>query len=173
MSQYKKFINEVKDFPKTGIDFYDISPLLSNPEFFRKAIKEIAKQCSFEKIDKIISIESRGFLFAAPLALEMNTGLVMIRKPGKLPGVCHQMKHNSEYSESTLEIQEDSVKKGEKVLIIDDLLATGGTTLAAIKLVETLGAKVVRLGFLIEVEKFKAREKLTNYSTFSLIRYEK
>ena len=171
-TNYKEHITKYNDFPKVGVEFYDISSLLSKPEIFKEAIKEIAKQFREKGIDKIVGIESRGFLFAAPLALELNVGLVMLRKPNKLPGVCLQYPYLSEYSSSKLEIQENALKPDEKVLIIDDLLATGGTILIAIDLVESLGAKVVSLGFLIEVEKFKSREKLSNYSIFSLIKYE-
>lgn len=174
MFDYKSFIKEVRDFPKEGILFQDLTPLIENKDAFKSAIQEMSEQYKdrvyFPKIDKIVGIESRGFLFAAPIAIELETGLVMIRKRGKLPRKVLRQFHELEYGKAALDIHEDSIKKGENILIIDDLLATGGTISAAIRLVEKLKGNIVGLCFLIEIESFKGREK-TDYPVYSLIKY--
>lgn len=174
MIDYKQFIKEVKDFPKDGVVFQDLSPLIEDKTIFQAAISEMAEQYKdktiYPKIDKIIGIESRGFLFAAPLAIALNTGLSMARKKGKLPGEIVREYHPLEYGASALDMHIESIKEGENVLIVDDLLATGGTVSAAIKLVERLKGNIVGLCFLIEIESFKASDKL-KYPIYSLIKY--
>jgi len=170
MNDYKLFIKEVKDFPKKGIVFQDLTPLIEDKTMFKASIQEMAEHYK-EKIDKIVGIESRGFLFAAPLAVALNTGLVMARKKGKLPREFAREYHLLEYGTTALDMHLDSIKEGEKILIVDDLLATGGTVSAAIKLVEKLKGDIIGLCFLIEVESFKARKKF-KYPVYSLIKYE-
>lgn len=167
----KDEIRVVEDFPSKGISFKDITTLLKDAKSLRKCIDQLAERFSQTNADLIVGPESRGFIFATPLAYMLNAGFVPVRKPGKLPAetVCYE--YELEYGTDKLEIHRDSIKLGQRVLIVDDLLATGGTMYAAAKLVEKLGGEVVGMGFLIELEDLKGREKLKGYNVESLIKY--
>lgn len=173
MINYKEYIKEVQNFPKEGIKFLDFTPLIEDKYGFVNSIYDMTSQYENKvEIDKIIGIESRGFLFAAPMSFQLSTGLVMIRKKGKLPREIFREYHSLEYGKASLDMHVDSIKEGDRVLIVDDLLATGGTISAAIRLVEKAKGIIVGLCFLIEIESFKGREKL-KYPVYSLIKYEK
>ncbi|HHX80469.1 MAG TPA: adenine phosphoribosyltransferase [Acholeplasmataceae bacterium] len=168
---YKKFIAAVENFPIDGILFRDITPLMADGEAFRSACAEL-KDFAIEKgAELIVGPESRGFIFGCPIAYELKIGFVPIRKPNKLPRETISVSYSLEYGSNTLCIHKDAIKKGQKVLIIDDLLATGGTMKAAIDLVEKLGGVVVGLGFLIELEDLKGRDLLKGYDYKTLIKY--
>ena len=167
----KDYIRSVPDFPKPGILFRDITPLLSSPEAFGKAVQMMADHFSDRKIDAIAAAEARGFLFAAPLALKLNTALVPIRKPGKLPYKTLSYSYDLEYGSDLLQIHTDAVSDGAHVLIVDDLLATGGTVDACCKLIEKAGGKIVACAFLIELSDLAGRKKISQYEVMSLIKY--
>ncbi|HAM95875.1 MAG: Adenine phosphoribosyltransferase [Candidatus Azambacteria bacterium GW2011_GWB2_46_37] len=167
----KQKIREILDFPTPGIKFKDITPLLEDPESFKEAIDGLVDFFRDIKINKVVGIDARGFLLASAVAYLLNAGMVIVRKKGKLPHQTIVREHDLEYGRGTLEIHVDAIKKGERVLVIDDVLATGGTADAAVKLVEHLGGDVVGLGFLLELSYFPGREKLKNYNINSLIIY--
>lgn len=167
----KDYIATVEGFPKEGISFKDITPLMQNGEAFKYACLEIAKFAKEVNATIIVGPESRGFIFGCPVAYELNIGFVPIRKPGKLPREVVSVNYSLEYGTNTLCMHKDAVKKGDRVLIIDDLLATGGTVKATIDLVEGLGATVVGAAFLIELSDLKGKEKLENIPTKVLINY--
>ncbi|MCA9106992.1 MAG: adenine phosphoribosyltransferase [Planctomycetales bacterium] len=167
----KTFIRDVPDFPKPGILFKDITPLLSHPDAFRESVRRIADQFRETKLDVIVAAEARGFIFAAPVALELGVGFVPIRKPGKLPFDRLGHDYELEYGTDRLEIHVDGVKPGDRVLVIDDLLATGGTVGACVQLLEKCGAQVVACAFAIELGFLNGRDKLTPHPIFSLIEY--
>jgi len=167
----KKLIRSVKDYPKKGVVFRDITTLLKNGKAFKKAVDQLYKKYEGKKIDLVVAVESRGFILGGALANRLGVGFVPVRKFGKLPADRIEQKYDLEYGTDSLEIHKDAVKKGQKVLIVDDLLATGGTLQAACKLVEKLGGKVVGILVLIELSFLKGREKLQNYELFSLIKY--
>jgi adenine phosphoribosyltransferase len=167
----KKLIRSVKDYPKKGVVFRDITTLLKNGKAFKKAVDQLYKIYEGKKIDLVVAVESRGFILGGALANRLGVGFVPVRKFGKLPADRIEQKYDLEYGTDSLEIHKDAVKKGQKVLIVDDLLATGGTLQAACKLVEKLGGKVVGILVLIELSFLKGREKLQNYELFSLIKY--
>lgn len=169
--ELKKTIRDVPDFPQKDILFKDITTLLKDNDAFHKAIKLIVKECKKYKIDKIAGIESRGFIFGSPAAYEIKTGFVPIRKPGKLPAKTISESYDLEYGTDSIEIHEDAVIKGDKVVIIDDLLATGGTAQAACNLIEKCGGDVVLCIFLIELDFLKGRDKLKGRNVCSLINY--
>ena len=171
ISSLKTQVRSIPDFPKKGILFRDITPLLGDAKSFREIIAELARVARKHKVDVVIGIESRGFIFGAPLATKLGVGFVPIRKKGKLPWRTHRMPCVLEYGEEVLEIHEDAVKRGQKVMIIDDLLATGGTAGAAAKLVESIGGKVAVIAFVIELTALQGREKLKDYEVFSLMKY--
>ncbi len=171
MIDLKKIIRDIPDFPKKGILFKDITPILSHPEAFRLVVDQLAEDMQKKKIDVLVGIESRGFIFSPVLAYKLGVGFVPVRKKGKLPYKTEQMAYALEYGEATLEIHQDALKKGARVAIVDDLLATGGTALAAAKLVEKLGGKVEKISFLVELLFLHGRDKLAGYDTFSLIQY--
>jgi adenine phosphoribosyltransferase len=156
----KDHIREIPDFPKPGILFYDISTLLANADAWHFAIKELAQAVSIFKPDLLAGIESRGFLLAAPLALELGLGFTMIRKQGKLPGPCVKYEYQLEYGSDILEVQDDAVKPDQKLVLLDDLLATGGTMVAATELLKKVGANVVGSACIIELNFLNARKKL-------------
>ena len=164
-----KIIRNVPDFPKPGIQFKDITTLLSDPAALRFTIEALAKKFSGEKIDVIAGIESRGFIFGTPLATHLSVGFIPIRKPGKLPSAIHRVSYALEYGQDSLEIHQDAVKPGQRVLIIDDLLATGGTAQAATQLIEKCGGTVVGLGFVIELAFLRGRERLSPHKVISLL----
>lgn len=167
----KDKIRVIEDFPAKGISFKDITTLLKDAEGLRDCINQLAEKFKGLEIDVVVGPESRGFIFATPLAYILGTGFVPVRKPGKLPGETEKYEYNLEYGTDSLEIHKDAIKPGQKVLIVDDLLATGGTMIATAKLVETLGGEVAGLGFLIELEDLKGRERLSKYKVESLIKY--
>jgi adenine phosphoribosyltransferase len=171
--ELEKIIRDVPDFPKKGIIFKDITTLLQDGEAFRLALNRMLKKYldADAKIDKVMGIEARGFIFAGVLAYKLGCGFVPARKPGKLPYRTIREEYTLEYGTNALEIHEDAFKAGEKVLIVDDLLATGGTALAAALLVEKLGGEVAGIEFLIELDFLKGREKLAKYPVHSLITY--
>lgn len=167
----KKKIREIPDWPQKGISFKDITSLLSDPLSFKYAIDKLAKPFADKKIDKCVGIDARGFLLAAPIAYKLKAGLTIIRKKGKLPFKTVSQAYFLEYGKNELEMHIDSINKGDKVLIVDDVLATGGTANATSKIVEKLGGKIVALVFLIELTELKGREKLKNHKVYSLISY--
>jgi len=167
----EKYIRDIPDFPKKGILFRDITTLLNNKTAFKKAIDSLAAQVKGKKIDYIIAAESRGFIFGSALAYKLGCGLVPVRKPGKLPYKTFCASYALEYGTDSLEIHQDAVKKGAKVLILDDLLATGGTAKAMVELATRLGAKIAGIVFLIELTFLNGREKLKDLPVYTVIKY--
>jgi adenine phosphoribosyltransferase len=168
--QLRNYIRNIPDFPKPGINFKDISPLLANGEAFSECISELAVHMPADT-DAIVGIESRGFLFGAALAQLTGIGFVPIRKPGKLPADTHAIEYELEYGTGVLEIHRDALSKGHKVVVVDDLLATGGTAAATIELIEQLGAKVEACLFVIELDFLAGREKLSPTPVHSILHY--
>jgi len=164
-------IRDVPDFPKPGISFKDITPLLLDPGRFRRALELMAAPFGGSEVRRVVSIESRGFLLGAPIALLLDAGLVPIRKPGKLPGARGRVEYALEYGTDALEMHRDAVGQGDRVLIVDDVLATGGTAEAAAKLVRAHGAQVMGYTFLIELDFLKGRERLRNERVEALLHY--
>ena len=171
MEDLKAYIREVPDFPKPGILFYDITTLLQDPLALRMTVDRFVWFFSQKHIDKVVGIESRGFIFAPTVAYNLNAGFVPVRKPGKLPYQAAKQGYDLEYGTDAIEMHNDAVKPGEQVLIVDDLIATGGTALAAAKLVESLGGHVAGFGFLVELTFLPGRQKLQGYEVQSLIQY--
>jgi len=169
--QLENTIRLIPDFPKKGIQFRDITTLLNDKKAFRKAINSLAKRLKDKEIDYIVAAEARGFIFGSALAYKLNCGFVPVRKPGKLPHKSFRHTYSLEYGEDSLEIHQDAFPKNSKVVILDDLLATGGTTLALIKLVEKLKAKIIDIVFLVELCELKGRDKFKKHPMFSLIKY--
>jgi adenine phosphoribosyltransferase len=165
-------IRTVPHFPKQGVMFKDITTLLQDANAFRRAIDEMMSHFRGRRIDKVVSAESRGFILGSAIAYELGAGFVPLRKPGKLPWKKLREEFNTEYSKDAFEIHEDAIQKGESVLIVDDLLATGGTLEAATKLVKRLGGDVAGIAVLIELSFLKGREKLKDYDVFTLINYD-
>jgi len=170
MTEIKSLIRTIPDFPKKGILFRDITPVLKDPKAFKKVIDAFQRNTPVD-IDKVVAIESRGFIFGAALAVNLGVGFVPIRKSGKLPGKTIKAKYDLEYGTDTLEIHEDAIEKGDKVVLIDDLLATGGTALASCHLIEKSGGIVKKILFLVELDDLKGCEKLKGYDLFSLIHF--
>lgn len=164
-------IRDIPDFPQKGIIFKDITPLIGDPKGFKATLDRLAEVCKGKNVDAIVALESRGFLFGAPLAYNLGVGIIPIRKKGKLPSETFQMEYSLEYGTNVVEIHRDALAPGQRVLIVDDLLATGGTALAAAKLVEKLGAVVTGLVFVIELTFLQGRDKLAGYDVTSLICY--
>jgi adenine phosphoribosyltransferase len=171
MDHLKQLIREVPDFPKPGINFYDITTLLKHPEGLRNTVDALAAEFEGQTVDSVIGVEARGFIFAPALAYHLKAGFVPVRKPKKLPAECASISYDLEYGQDTLQIHRDAVGDGHRVIIADDLLATGGTARAVVDLVEQLGGKVVGLAFVVELEFLPGREKLTGYDVRSLIKY--
>lgn len=167
----KEKIRVIDGFPVDGISFKDITTLLKDAGALNECINQMAEKFKDINVDVVVGPESRGFIFATPLAYLLKTGFVPVRKPGKLPAETISYEYSLEYGMDSLEIHKDSIIPGQKVLIVDDLLATGGTMFAAAKLVEKLGGEVVGLGFLIELEDLNGRERLSNYKVESLVKY--
>ena len=165
------FIRDIPDFPKPGILFKDITPLLADPPAFQEAIDQMAAHYRGRPIDTVAAVEARGFLFAAPLALHLKMPLIPLRKPGKLPYKTHSLQYDLEYGSAELQVHIDGVHKGARVLLVDDLLATGGTMKAGCQLVEKAGGAVVGCCFLVELTFLGGREKLAPHEVFSLIHY--
>lgn len=171
MEDLKALIREVPDFPKPGILFYDITTLLKDPVGLHRAVDALADHYVGRKIDRVVGIEARGFIFAPTVAYRLNAGFVPVRKPKKLPAQVARTSYNLEYGQDALEIHRDAINQGEEVLIIDDLLATGGTAAAVAGLVESLGGRVAGAGFLIELSFLKGREKLPRYDLHAVLTY--
>ena len=171
MIQLKKHIREVQDFPQKGINFIDITTLLKNPSIFRETVNIFANHYKNNDIKKVVGIESRGFIFGSVLAYLLKAGFVPVRKPGKLPAETISEEYKLEYGTDGVEIHRDAIEKGESVIIVDDLLATGGTMAATAKLVEKLGGKIIEIAVIIELEFLNGRKKLKNLPIFSLIKY--
>ncbi len=164
-------IRDVPDFPKKGILFKDITTLLKDARAFKSAVDQIGSRFFGRDVDLVVCMESRGFIIGAPLAYNLGAGFVPVRKPGKLPAACIKEEYALEYGTSALEIHEDAIEPGQRVLVVDDLLATGGTVRATIDLVERLGGKTIGAAFLIELTFLNGRSRLQGYEVFSLIRY--
>ena len=167
----KSLIRDIPDFPKKGILFKDITTLLKNPEGLHQAADELGRLIEPHHPDQIVGIESRGFIFGSILAYKFKAGFIPVRKKGKLPGKTLMESYELEYGTSELEIHHDAILQGTHIAVIDDLLATGGTAQATIRLIEKLGGKVMAVGFLVELAFLKGREKLNGYNVFSLIQY--
>jgi len=165
------FIRDIADFPRPGVVFKDITPLLADPVAFRDAVDGLAAPFASAGVDKVAGVEARGFLFAAPVAYRFGGGFVPVRKAGKLPWQIEQQEYELEYGTDLLEIHRDAVAPGERVLIVDDVLATGGTAAATARLIERLGATVVGFAFVIELEFLGGRAKIDGYDTVSLVTY--
>ena len=172
MNNLKALIREVPDFPKPGINFYDITTLLKHPEGLRQTVDALAAEFEGVKIDSVVGIEARGFIFAPALAYHLGAGFVPVRKPKKLPAARASISYDLEYGQDTLEIHRDAIEDGHRVIIADDLLATGGTAKAAANLVEKLGGKIEGLVFVVELEFLLGRKKLDGYDVRSLIKYQ-
>ena len=171
MHDFSRFIREVPDFPKPGISFKDITPLLGNPTVFHKVIDEFALRYKLEAIDAVVGIDARGFIFASALAYRLGVGFVPIRKSGKLPFDKYEVTYDLEYGSDTVAIHRDAFSKGSRVLICDDLLATGGTLAASVSLIKKLEGHIVGVAVLIELTELNGREKVPDYDIFSLIKY--
>jgi adenine phosphoribosyltransferase len=171
MSRLGSLIRDVPDFPKKGIIFKDITPLLADPAGFAQAIDLIATRYRDDKIDLVVGVESRGFIFGAAVALKLNAGFIPVRKPGKLPSKTQRIDYQLEYGSDALEIHLDAIRPGQRVLMVDDLLATGGTMRACCDLVTQLGGEVVGTAFVIELAFLPGRKKLANYEVFSILTY--
>jgi adenine phosphoribosyltransferase len=164
-------IREVPDFPKPGILFYDITTLLKDGDTFREVIDRMADAVKDERIDLVVGMESRGFIFAAPLADRLGAGFVPVRKLGKLPAETIEVEYDLEYGTATLEIHRDAIKQGQRVLVVDDLLATGGTVIGTIELVRRLGGEIAGLSFMVELASLGGRAKLGEFAIHTLIAY--
>jgi len=171
MDELRRIIRDVPDFPQKGIVFKDITPLLANPEAFRKAVDLMAEPLRGRDFDLLVGIESRGFIFAAALAYALGKGKVPVRKPGKLPAKTVEISYQLEYGSDRLEMHEDAIRHGQRVVIVDDVLATGGTARGVANLVEKVGGEVSGLSFFIELDFLKGREKLGGYDVRSVLSY--
>jgi len=170
--ELKKYIRSIKDFPIKGIMFRDITTLLKDPEAVNKTLKYLVTFTNGIKIDKVVGIESRGFIFGSLLAQKLDVGFILARKPGKLPAETESETYQLEYGEDKIEIHKDAISKGDKVLLHDDLLATGGTAVAAAKLIEKLGGEIVQVSLIIELAFLNGREKLKGFPVKSVITYD-
>ena len=168
----KALVRTVPDFPKPGILFYDITTLLKDRLGFARLIDALTEHYLNDDIELVLGIEARGFIFGPALAYRLNAGFVPVRKPKKLPAEVLQWKYDLEYGQDTLEIHKDAIQPGQRVLVCDDLLATGGTAKAAAAMVENLGGKIYGMGFVVELDGLKGRDKLKGYDVFSLLHYE-
>ncbi|MGA7623516.1 MAG: adenine phosphoribosyltransferase [Candidatus Acidiferrales bacterium] len=173
MSDLKTLIREIPDYPKPGILFYDLTTLLKDPKGFHSLVDQLCEQYKGHEVDIVAGIEARGFIFAPALAYRLNAGFVPVRKPKKLPGKTSSVTYQLEYGSDQLDIHEDAIRPGQSVLICDDLLATGGTAAAAVKLIAQLGGKVVGAAFAVELTFLNGRAKLPGVRVFSLLKYDK
>ncbi len=169
---FKQLIRQVPDFPKPGILFYDITTLLKDKVGFAKLIDSLGQCYIGRRVDLVMGIEARGFIFGPALAYRLNAGFVPVRKPKKLPAETARWTYELEYGQDTLEVHKDAIQPGQSVIIVDDLLATGGTALATVKLVESLGGKVASLAFIVELDFLKGRDRLSGYEVISLLHYD-
>lgn len=167
----KKYIADIPDFPETGVLFRDVTPLLADQAAYKEAVRLLADFAKDKQVDLIAGPEARGFLFGCPVAMELNCGFVPVRKPGKLPREIVSKSYELEYGTNEIQMHSDSVKPGQNVLIVDDLLATGGTVEAAVSLIEQMGGNVVGIAFLIELEALKGRDLLKGYDVYSVLKY--
>jgi adenine phosphoribosyltransferase len=172
VSDIKKTIREIPDFPKPGVAFKDITTLFVNPLAFKSAMDRMVERYEGEKIDLVAGIDARGFSVASVLAYRLQLGLILVRKAGKLPGPVETEGYSLEYGDAAIEVHKDAVESGKRILIVDDLLATGGTAAAAGRIFERLGARIEGFGFLVELDFLKGREKLPPDRVFSLIHFE-
>ena len=172
MEELKKLIREVPDFPKPGILFYDITTLLKDREGFRDVIDGLRRHYRNANVDTVLGIEARGFIFAPALAYALGAGFVPIRKPKKLPAECVSVTYDLEYGSDTLEMHKDAIGQGHRVLIVDDLLATGGTAAATARMVGNVGGSVAGIGFVVELTFLNGRQKLSGLDVFSLLQYD-
>ena len=168
----KDYVRSISDFPKPGILFRDITPMLTSPDVFQNVIDRFADRFRDREVTAVVAAEARGFIFAAPLALELKASFVPVRKPGKLPFDTHSFHYELEYGSDSLEMHTDAISEGDRVLLVDDLLATGGTMEACIRMTEQSNATVVGNAFVIELDFLKGRERLAPYEVFSLIHYD-
>jgi adenine phosphoribosyltransferase len=173
MNHLKELIREVPDFPRPGILFYDLTTLLKNPTGFHGLVDELCGHYAGNKVDAVVGIEARGFILAPALAFRLDAGFVPVRKPGKLPGKTVSVTYQLEYGTDTLEIHQDAIKPGQRVLISDDLLATGGTAAATVALIRKLGGEVAGASFAVELTFLNGRAKLPGIDVFSMIQYDK
>jgi adenine phosphoribosyltransferase len=171
VERLREAIRDVHDFPKEGIVFKDITPILADAELFRGSIDLLCATAGGTKVDKVVGIDARGFIFAAAVADRLGVGFVPIRKKGKLPWKCSEAAYALEYGEAVVEIHQDAVKPGEKILLVDDLLATGGTAAAALKLLDGLGAEIIAVSFLIELSFLRGRGKLGSHEVKAILKY--
>ncbi len=172
METLKSVIRDIPNFPKEGIIFKDITPLLSNPASFKKAIDTLKARYEDKRIDQVVGVEARGFIFASALAYALGCGVVMVRKPGKLPYKTYQKTYSLEYGEDSIEIHQDAFEKDQKIVIIDDVLATGGTLAACVELVsKNFEVNLVEIGFLIELDFLNGRQKLGNIPIYSMMHF--
>jgi adenine phosphoribosyltransferase len=169
----KKLIREVPDFPKPGILFYDITTLLKDKLGLAQLIDTLSEYYLDKNVDLVLGMEARGFIFGPAVAYRLNAGFIPVRKPGKLPAATAKFDYALEYGTNTLEIHTDAIKRGQRVIIVDDLLATGGTAEATTKLAASCGAEIVGLGFVVELDFLNGRDKLNGYDVFSLLHYDK
>ncbi|MCK5728136.1 MAG: adenine phosphoribosyltransferase [Methylococcales bacterium] len=167
----KDNIRDIPDFPKSGIIFKDISPLLKNPQALKQSIQQLAQPFFNQNITAVVGMEARGFIFGSLVALELSVGFIPLRKAGKLPYNVKSISYNLEYGSACLEIHSDALTQNDLVLVIDDVLATGGTAKASCELIESLGAQIKACAFLIELDELNGKEKLSNYQTHSLLHY--
>ena len=167
----KKYIKDIPDFPEPGVLFRDVTPLLADKDAYQESIRLLSDFAKEKKVDLVVGPEARGFLFGCPVALALNCGFVPVRKPGKLPREVVSQSYDLEYGSNEIQMHSDSIQPGQNVLIVDDLLATGGTVDAAVSLIEKMGGNVVGIAFLIELEALKGRELLKDYDVFSVLKY--
>jgi len=168
---FKEKIRNIPDFPKKGIVYFDITTLLKDKDALRESVKQLAERYKDKKVDLVVGTESRGFIFGAALALELGAGFVPARKPGKLPAATIKREYELEYGKDAVEIHKDAIQQGQNVVIVDDLVATGGTIKATAELVKELGGNIIELAFLIELSFLNPRKKLDGYNIYSLIQY--
>lgn len=167
----KKYIKDIPDFPEPGVLFRDVTPLLADKDAYQESIRLLSDFAKEKKVDLVVGPEARGFLFGCPVALALNCGFVPVRKPGKLPREVVSESYDLEYGSNEIQMHSDSIQPGQNVLIVDDLLATGGTVDAAVSLIEKMGGNVVGIAFLIELEALKGRELLKDYDVYSVLKY--
>lgn len=167
----KKYIKDIPDFPEPGVLFRDVTPLLADKDAYQESIRLLSDFAKEKKVDLVVGPEARGFLFGCPVALALNCGFVPVRKPGKLPREVVSQSYDLEYGSNEIQMHSDSIQPGQNVLIVDDLLATGGTVDATVSLIEKMGGNVVGIAFLIELEALKGRELLKDYDVYSVLKY--
>lgn len=170
-AEIEQAIRNVPDFPKPGIQFKDITPVLADSRLLQSTVEHMVSMARAKKVDKVVGIDARGFIFGAAAAVKLGTGFVPVRKKGKLPWATHEESYDLEYGSATVAVHVDAVKAGERVLLMDDLLATGGTAAAAVRLLERLGAEIVGISFLIELSFLEGRSRLGRHPVEALIRY--